>query len=239
MRRITFILAIAVIAISSISAQDLNKIMNDHYKASASEKMSKITSITTTGKNTLAAMGMETGFTLYQARPSKIRVEADFAGQKIIQTYDGTTGWMYAPAMGITQPQQLGTAELKSIVDQAQIDSPLWDYKSKGKQVELVGVSEDGSANLVKVISADESEMTLHIDKKSSLISKVTSVQNAGGTETVIEVVMKDYKDVKGIPTAHYMTTSMGGQLVATITFESVNFNEKLDPALFEKPVIE
>lgn len=238
MRRFTFIFAIAAFALSSISAQDLDKILNDHYKASAQEKLSKVTSITTTGKNTLTAMGMETAFTLYQARPNKIRVEASFVGQKIIQTYNGTTGWMYAPAMGITQPQQLGTAELKSIVDQAQINSPLWDYKAKGKQVELIGQSEDGSAYKVKVVSGENSEMTVYINKQSSLISKITTVQNVNGTESVVEMEMKDYKDVKGIPTAHFMTTKMGGQMVATITFESVEFNKELDPALFEKPVI-
>jgi len=238
MRRFTFIFAITAFAISSISAQDLDKVLNDHYKASAQEKLSKVTTITTTGKNTLTAMGMETTFTLYQSRPNKIRVEASFAGQKIIQTYNGSTGWMYAPAMGITQPQQLGTAELKSIVDQAQINSPLWDYKARGKSVELLGQSEDGSAYKVKVVSAENSEMTVYINKQTSLISKIASVQNAGGTESVVEMEMKDYKDVKGVPTAHFMTTKMSGQIVATITFETVEFNKELDPALFEKPVI-
>ena len=161
MRRLTFSFALAAFALTSLSAQDLDKILNDFYKASAQEKMAKINSITTSGKNTLAAMGMETGFTLYQARPNKIRVEANFAGQKVIQTYNGSTGWMYAPAMGIAQPQQLGTNELKSILSQAEIDSPLWNYKAKGKRVELVGDSEDGAAYVVKVISAEGDEMKI------------------------------------------------------------------------------
>ena len=140
MRRITVFLAIAVIAISSVSAQDLSKILNDHYKASAQDKMSKITSATIKGN--LSAMGMEMGLTLYQARPGKLRLEADLAGSKVIQTYNGTTGWTYAPAMGILQPQQLGAEELKSIVKQADMDSPLWDYKAKGNKLELLGSSD-------------------------------------------------------------------------------------------------
>lgn len=239
MRILTISFAIAVFALSNLSAQNLDKILSDHYKASAQEKMEKITSITTTGKNTLAAMGMETGFSLYQSRPNNIRVEADFAGSKIIQTYNGTTGWMYAPAMGITQPQEMGTNELQSILSQAEFESPLWDYKAKGKSVELVGVTEDGSAYMIKVVTAEGDEMTLCISKETSLISKIKSIQMAGGSATDLEVEMKDYKNVKGIPTPHYLVTKMAGQIVSTITIETVEYNKELDPSLFEKPVVE
>jgi len=239
MRRLTISFAIAAFALFSLSAQDLDKILNDFYKASAQEKLAKITSITITGKNTLAAMGMETGFTLYQARPNKIRVEANFAGQKVIQTYNGKTGWMYAPAMGITQPQQLGANELKSILNQAEIESPLWNYKAKGKSVELVGDSEDGSAYVVKVTSANGDEVKIYIDKKSSLISRISNAQMANGAETTIDSEMKDYKVVKGIPTAHYMAIKIGGQTASTLTFESVEYDKSLDASLFEKPVVE
>jgi outer membrane lipoprotein-sorting protein len=237
MRRITVFLAIAVIAISSVSAQDLSKILNDHYKASAQDKMSKITSATIKGN--ISAMGMEMGLTLYQARPGKLRVEADLAGSKVIQTYNGTTGWTYAPAMGILQPQQLGAEELKSIVKQADMDSPLWDYKAKGNKVELLGSSDDGSAYKIKVTAAEGDQMTIFINKETSLISKMVSTQFANGMDMEIETEVKDYKNVKGIPVAHYLATKMGGQVVSTITFESVEYDQNLDASLFEKPVIE
>ena len=57
--------------------------------------------------------------------------------------------------------------------------------------------------------------------------------------EMEIETELKDYKLIKGIPTAHYMGSKMGGQPISTVTFESVEFNEPLDPALFEKPAIQ
>jgi outer membrane lipoprotein-sorting protein len=239
MRRFSLFVVLAAIAASFASAQSLDKILSDHYKASAQDKVSKITSVTTTGKNTLTAMGMETGFTLYQSRPNKLRIEAMFAGQKIIQTYNGTTGWMYAPAMGITTPQQLGASELGSILDRAEIDSPLWDYKARGKTVELAGESEDGSAYKINVVAADKSKMTIFINKESSLISKIQTLQMAGGAESVVESEMKDYRVVKGIPTAHYMAVKMNDQTVSTMTFESVEYNKVLDPSLFEKPVVE
>lgn len=235
MRRLSISIVLAVFAISFLNAQDLDKILNDHYKASGQEKMSKITSTTITGNINISAMGMESAITLYQARPHKLRVEMNIAGSQIIQTYNGTIGWVYAPMMGATQPQEVGAEELKSLTNQAQMDSPLWDYKARGMTIELLGPSPDGSANMIKTTTAEGDVLTIYISKETSLLSKIVTVQ--AGSE--IETEMKDYKTVKGIPTAHYMETKMAGQVASIITFETVEYNKELDPALFEKPVIE
>ena len=87
--------------------------------------------------------------------------------------------------------------------------------------------------------SPEGDKMTIWISKESSLISKLILNQFVNGMDTEIEMEIKDYKVVKGIPTAHYMATKMGGQVVSTITFESIEYNKDLDPSLFGKPVIE
>lgn len=239
MRKLFISTSILAVSLCSLSAQNLDNILKDHYKASAQEKMMKVNSITTSGINTYAAMGMETGFTLYQSRPNKLRVEADFQGSKIIQTFNGTTGWTYAPVMGINEPQEMGAEELKTILSQAEFQSPLWDYKTKGKTLELLGETDDGSAHKIKVTSENGDELTICINKKTSLIAKIISVQSVQGQEAEVEVEMKDYKDVKGIPTPHYIATKMGGQVANTIKMTSIEFDKKLDNSLFEKPVIE
>ena len=61
----------------------------------------------------------------------------------------------------------------------------------------------------------------------------------AQGMEMEIETELKDYKVVDGIPTAHYMGSKAGGQVVSAVTFESIEYNKTLDDALFGKPVIE
>jgi outer membrane lipoprotein-sorting protein len=237
MRRLTISFVIAVFAITALSAQDLDKILNDHFKASAQDKMSEMTSITMNGK--LSVMGMETGVTIYQARPLKFRLEAEIMGSPMIQTYDGNTGWSYFPAMGITEPKEMGTDELKGVLNQANMDSPLWDYKDKGNNVELLGASEDGSENIIKLTTAEGDGITIWITKETSLTSKVITIQMAQGMENEIETELKDYKVVEGIPTAHYMGSKMGGQVVSAVTFESIEYNKTLDDALFGKPVIE
>jgi len=237
MRRLTISFTIAIFAITALSAQDLDKILNDHYKASAQEKMSNITSTTMKGK--VVAMGMETEITILQARPSNFRMEMTLMGSKMITTYNGTTAWTYAPAMGVTEPREMGTEELKGILDQANMDSPLWGYKEKGNNLELLGTSEDGSAYKIKLTKAEGDEMVILISKESSLMTKVITSQSVNGMDAEIEMEMKDYKTIKGIPVAHYMASKMSGQLFSTVTFESIEFNKALDSSLFGKPVVE
>lgn len=237
MRRLTISFILAVSALTVLSAQDLDKILSDHYKASAQDKLSKITSISIEGN--LVAMGMQTEITIHQSRPNKLRIEAELMGSKMIQTYNGTTGWTYAPAMGASEPIEMGAEELKGVLNQANMDSPLWDYEAKGNTLELLGSSDDGSAHKIRLSSAEIGEITVFISKETSLISKVNTIQSSQGMDMEIETELKDYKVVKGIPTAHYIGSKMGGQPISTITIKSIEYNKALDSSLFEKPAVE
>jgi outer membrane lipoprotein-sorting protein len=237
MRRLTISLVLAAFALTSLAAQDLDKILNDHFKASAQDKMSEITS--TTMKGRVVVMGMETDITFYRARPNNLRIEMVIMGSPMITTYNGTTGWTYAPAMGIAEPKEMGTEELKVVLDQANMDSPLWNYKEKGNNLELLGTSEDGSAYKIKLTKAEGDEMVILISKESSLMTKIITSQSVNGMDAEIEMEMKDYKTIKGIPVAHYIGSKMSGQVFSTFTFELVEFNKALDSSLFGKPAVE
>jgi outer membrane lipoprotein-sorting protein len=240
MRKLFYTLAIAAFATISLQAQNLDQILKDHFKAHGQDKIAKINTMVSTYKMAIAAAGgMEVSLTIYQARPDKVRAETDMMGSKSITTYNGTTGWMLAPAMGVTEPRQMSEEEITGAMQQAQFDSPLWNYQEKGNTLELLGSSDDGSAYVVKMIQKEGEPMTLLIDKKTSLITGFTSNQQMGGTETEVRVDMKDYKTVNGIPTPHYMATKVNGELMVTMTLESIEYNQDIDPALFEKPETE
>ena len=59
-----------------------------------------------------------------------------------------------------------------------------------------------------------------------------------GGSETEIEVILEDYKEVKEIPVPHKLISKMNGQVVGTLLIDRVEFNKKIDSAKFEKPEI-
>lgn len=239
MRKLFISASLLTVVFSLVGAQSLESVLQAHYKAASQEKMEKIESIKTTGKNSYSMAGIESGFTMYQARPNKLRIEAEMQGSKLIQTFNGEKGWMYAPAMGIAQPKELSDQELESILGQAEFENPLWNYAEKGNTLELVGSSEDGKEDHLKLTRESGDVLNFFLNKDSHLITTITSTQAMGGSEQNIEINMKDYKKVKGIPVAHYIATKIGGQIVYTITIEDVEYNQEIDSVLFEKPEVE
>lgn len=239
MRKIILPLFLLIASLSGAQAQNLESILEAHYKAASMEKMQKIETIFTTGKNMYSMAGIESSFTMYQARPNKLRIEAEVQGSNLIQTYNGEKGWMYAPAMGISQPKELSEQELETILNQAEFENPLWNYEEKGNTIEVIGSSEDDSEDHLKLTNEKGDVLNFFISKDTHLITTIKSTQLMGGSDQEIEINMKDYKNVKGIPVSHYLSTKLGGQMVYTITIEKVEYNQDLDPALFDKPAAE
>jgi outer membrane lipoprotein-sorting protein len=239
MRKLVISASLLAGVFSLLSAQSLEAVLQTHYKAASQEKMEKIKTIRTTGKNSYSMAGIESGFTMFQARPNKLRIEAEMQGSKLVQTYNGETGWMYAPAMGIAEPKELSDQELESILGQAEFENPLWNYQEKGHILEWMGSTEDGREDQLKLTRENGDVLNFFISKDTHLITTITSTQLMGGSEQDIEIDMKDYKKVKGIPVAHYIATKIGGQIVYTITIEEVEYNKDMDPAIFEKPAAE
>jgi len=238
--RILFI-AFSLLSLTLITtnAQDLKTILDAHYKAAAQEKMEKIETIITKGKNMYSMAGLESGFSMYQARPNKLRIEAEVQGTQVIQTFNGETGWMYAPAMGISEPKELSGQELETILNQGEFENPLWNYEEKGNTLELTGTSEDGSEDHLKLTTNKGDVLNFFINKESHLITTIRSLQVMGASEQEIEINLKDYKKLKGIPVSRYIVTKIGGEIVYTVTIEDLEYNKEIDPALFEKPVLE
>lgn len=239
MRTLLYSISILILTLPSIAAQDLEDILQAHYKAASQEKMQKVETIITTGKNIYSMAGIESSFTMFQSRPNKIRIQGDFQGSEVIQTYNGKTGWMYAPMMGIPEPKEMLGEELETVVSQTEFESPLWNYEEKGNTLELIGESSDGTADQIQLTTGNGDIRHLFIDRKSHLITSFKTYQVMGGSETEIEVIISGYKGIKGIPVAHHVITKMNGQVVTTIQIEKVEFNKKIDPTLFEKPETE
>jgi outer membrane lipoprotein-sorting protein len=75
-------------------------------------------------------------------RPDMMRTNFLIQGMTQITSYDGSTGWQVSPFQGRKDPELLGEDELKPLVESADFDGPLVDYKSKGNTVEYLGHDE-------------------------------------------------------------------------------------------------
>lgn len=236
MRRIILsLLSLLFLFLSQAYAQDLESVLEAHYKAAGQEKMQKVETLITNGTNVYTTSGFKSGFKIYQSRPDMIRVEKDYQGAKDIQTFNGDTAWKYAPAMGITDPVIVNGEEKKLLLNQVQFENPLWNYTEKGAEIEILESGDDEGIYL-QLTTAKGDLQLYRLDRESYLISSIKTKQMLRGTETEIELVLNAYKKLKGIPIAHQVITKMNGQAVSTLNIIKVEVNRKIDPALFQKP---
>jgi len=235
MRKILIVL-LASLLLSPLSAQELSSVLEAHYKAAAQEKMQKIKTIITSGKNTFTTGGIESTFKSYQTRPHNLAVESVYQGSKVIQTYNGESAWKYAPTMGVPIPVEITGEEKEALLLQADFESRLWNYADKGAKIELI---ESGDHEAIHLLfeTAEGDLIHYHLDRESYLVRSIVSTQILGGSEAKIELVMEKYKTVKGIPFLQLGHTRMNGQVVFTLEIQKVEINKKIDPSLFEKPV--
>lgn len=235
MQKLMVLIALSTFS-ASLTGQQLEEILEKHYEAAGQEKMGKIETIITHGVNRYSTAAVESSFTLYQARPMMIRVETEFQGSEVVQTYNGEKGYMVAPSMGIPEPKEMSANELQNLLNQVEFEDPLWNYQEKNSQLELVESDSEISAFPLRLTTARDEVFYFFIDRESYLITSIRSTRLIGGRQTEITTVLQDYKSTRGIPVARNVQTRMNGETVTTVFIEKVEFNKKIDQALFEKP---
>ncbi|MEZ5021393.1 MAG: hypothetical protein R2756_14965 [Bacteroidales bacterium] len=184
--------------------------------------------------------GIEIPFIQYSKRPGKVRLEATFQGLTLIQTFNGTEGWMINPFAGVTTPQPMTEDQLRSIRYQADTDGMLWNWKDKGYQVTLEGQEdmEGTSCYKIKLVTEPGDIFTFYVDADSYVMLRQNTKMMVMGNESENDTYFSNYMMVDGITMPGKVESKMNGQLVMTLTFDKVEFNPELDDALFEKPAI-
>jgi zinc protease len=169
--------------------------------------------------------------------PDKMRIDATLAKQfKVIVGVDGKSGWQQSP----TQSGQMQIVEFKGKdIDQAQFEA--W----REPELLLLRVADpaaklapgkddtiDGKPHgAVRVASPFGPELTLYIDKKTKLVGRIT-FEDQGVVQTE---EFSDYKDVGGIKVAHKRSSTGQGRLTQ-LEVSKVEWDPKIDPAIFKKP---
>ena len=122
-----------LVAGTSLTAQSLEDILNDHFSATGQDKLVKMNTQKMTGK--MVQSGLEIPFTQMTKRPGKVRIEATLQNLTLIQTFNGTEGWSINPFAGVTDPQPMSEDEVKSMKYNGDMDGMLWNWKEKGYTV--------------------------------------------------------------------------------------------------------
>ena len=142
-------LMMALLAFLPVAAQDADEILENYFGTIGQEKLVKINTVVVTGK--ISQMGMEMPFKTISKRPNMGYLEAEFQGTLMKMAYDGENGWMVNPLAGSAEPMDLAGPDVKQVKEIGDIDTPLWNWKEKGHQLEYAG-SEDMEGTQVHIL---------------------------------------------------------------------------------------
>lgn len=202
------------------------------------EKMKAVQTIRMTGKMTMG-QGMEAPMMMEMKRPKAMRMEFTFQGMTGIQAYDGKAGWQVMPFGGKKDPEPMSAEDLQEADENADIDGPLVDYKSKGYTVELVDKEkvEGSDAWKLKVDMKNGTVRYVYLDADTMLEIKNEGKRMIRGSEVEFESTIGDYKEVGGLMFPYSIEMGAKGHPEKqNIIIDKVELNPKLEDARYKMP---
>ena len=239
MRKFFLWIFVSLLFSTSIAfGQTADELVNKNIQAHGGvEKMKAIKSVKMTGKMTMGG-GMEAPFSFQKKRPDKLRIEFVIQGMTGIQAYDGATAWALMPFTGSKDPQKMPEDDRKDLIEQADFDGPLVDYKDKGHTIEYIGKEdvEGTEAHKLKLTLKNGNVRYLFLDPETGLEMKATSLVKREGVETSVESFFGDYKEVNGITLAFAVEQKIQGQPGPSFLVENVEMDVTIDDSIFVMP---
>lgn len=230
MKKILLSILVVIASIASVSAQTADEVINKYVTAiGGAEKWSKITSLKVEGQ--IEVQGLAIPFTMQAVHMKGMRVDAEFQGNKIIDITTPTKGWSQNPLMGKSGLEAITADELKTKLDELDVQDEFVNYKEKGSTVEFLGKEEEEgtSYNKIKLTTKNGNEKTYYFDLVTNLIYKEETTVKQQGQEIKQSVKYLDYKTLEnGIKMA--FKSDMGMMMMVT---NKVTINPTIDETIF------
>ena len=198
-----------------------------------------VRSVRLEGKALVNQGQIEFAYTQTRKRPGEIRTEFTLQGMTAVQAYDGTEGWKISPFGGRKDPEKISADDAKSLVEDADFDGPLVDWKTKGNTVEYLGPEDvDGTmAHKLKVTRKNGDICYVYLDPDYFLEIRVLTQRVEQGTKVEVETDLGDYEKVNGVYFPFSIESgSKGSNDKQKVVIEKGEANTPLDDAKFKFP---
>ncbi len=239
LRKLLLAASVVFLLTPILSAQTVDEIIAKNVKARGGmDKIKSVQTIRSTATMTMGP-GMEAPGSMIVKRPDMARLEFTIQGLTAIQAYDGKNAWQVMPFMGKKDAELMSADDKKDMEENADIDGPLVDYKSKGTKIELLGKDkiEGTDAYKLKVTLKNGDVITDYLDADSFLEIKQETKRTVRGSEQEIEASLGDYKEVNGVMFPFAMENGIkGSQEKQKITVSKIELNVPVDDAIFKMP---
>jgi hypothetical protein len=203
------------------------------------QALAAVTSLRLQGKMLVNNGRLELGFVQIKKRPGEVREETTLQGMTQIEAYDGTQGWKISPFGGRKDPEKVSVDDAKALVEDAEIDGPLIDWKAKGSTVEYLGTEDvDGTlAHKLRVVRKNGDINYVYLDPDHFLEIRVITQRLQNGAKVENETDLGDYEKINGV---FFPFSVEGGPKGTTdkqkVVFEKAEANTPIDETIFKFP---
>ena len=233
------LIAPAVFAQSN-NAPTVDELVSKNVEAKGgAEALQTLQSLRLTGKLLVNQGQIELAYLETKKRPDEVRTEASLQGMTQIQAYDGKEGWRVSPFFGRKDPERMSADDVKALVEDAEIDGPLVDWKAKGSSVEYLGTEDvDGTpAHKLKVVRKNGDVSFVYLDPDHFLEIRVVTQRMRHGAYEEVETDLGDYEKAGGV----FVPTSIdsgrkGAPDKQRIIIDKVEANGPVDDSMFHFP---
>jgi outer membrane lipoprotein-sorting protein len=156
---------------------------------------------------------------------------------KVVLASDGNTVWVVSPMIG-EGPQQIAGPQAEMLKTQAEFDSVLLDYKSKGHRIDLLGTEPiDGKpAYHLRITLKNGLTQHSYIDVATGLEVRTSAPVDQNGVKTDLITDLSNYQTIDGFAVPFSMRQSVNGATVAQMTIAKWEMNIPMDDELFKMP---
>jgi len=196
-------------------------------------------SLRLTGKLLVNQGQIELAYVQTKKRPGEVRTEGTLQGMTQIEAYDGKEGWKISPFQGRKDPEKMSTDDVKALMEDAEIDGPLVDWKAKGSTVDYLGTEdvEGTPAYKVKVVRKNGDVSFVFLDPDHFLEIRVVTQRIKHGAQEEVETDLGDYEKTGGV----FIPTSIesgrkGDPDKQKIIIDKAEANVPADEAIFHFP---
>jgi hypothetical protein len=244
LRLVLFVLAAALIAPAHF-AQDkkgptLDELVTKNIEAKGGpDALRSLQSLRRTGKLVINQGQIEFAYVQTKKRPIQVRTEATLQGMTMVQAYDGKEGWKISPFQGRKDPEKMSTDDVKSLIEDAEIDGPLVDWKGKQNTVEYLGTEDvDGTpAHKLKVVRKNGDVNYVYLDPDHFLEIRILTQRTEQGAQVEVETDLSDYEKIAGVFVPFSIEAGRKGDPdKQKIIIEKADANVPVDDAVFRFP---
>jgi hypothetical protein len=201
--------------------------------------LQELKSVRLQGKVLVNQGQMELGYTQTKKRPNEVRTEATLQGMTAVQAFDGKEGWKVSPFQGRKDPEKMSADDAKELMEDAEIDGPLVDWKAKGSAVDYLGTEDiDGTlAHKLRVARKNGDVSYVYLDPDHFLEIRIVTQRVVQGALVETETDLGDYEKIGGVFIPFSIEEgAKGSSDKQKIILEKGEANIPVDDAVFRFP---